>query len=455
MSTSGISINLSGSTASSGTGIGTGIDVTSVVNQILDSERGPEKIWQQQQADLTLQATELNTINSSVSALQDSVTSLKDILGALAAKTATSSQTGIVTATAQTSAASGTHTIVVSNLAKTAAYYSDPITTSSMTFATGAISLQVGTATPTIMIDQSNNTLDGLSAYINKGDFGVSASVINDANGARLALVSKTTGLAGDITVLGNTSGLVLHESSQGKDASFTMDGVPLSSASNTVTSVLPGVTLNLVSEAPTTPVQITVGPDTTKATQAVNDFVSAYNTVISSINAQFTVNTATNTEGPLASNSALRSLQASLLSDVTYAMDGNNGYVNLSSLGINMANDGTLSVDNSKLSDVLSNHYSDFQNFFQATTVNSFGSHFGSDLANLTDPTQGVLGLSLSENASVQKMLTSQIADFEDRLAHRQQDLIKQYSQVDAALRQYPLLLAQITGQLASMQTK
>ncbi len=64
-------------------------------------------------------------------------------------------------------------------------------------------------------------------------------------------------------------------------------------------------------------------------------------------------------------------------------------------------------------------------------------------------------MGLSLTENASVQKMLTSQIADFEDRLAHRQQDLIKQYSQVDAALRQYPLLLAQITGQLAAMQTK
>ena len=60
MSTSGISLNLNPTSASSGTGI----DVTAVVNQILDSERAPEKIWQQQQSDLTLQATELKTINS-------------------------------------------------------------------------------------------------------------------------------------------------------------------------------------------------------------------------------------------------------------------------------------------------------------------------------------------------------------------------------------------------------
>jgi len=448
MSTTGINLNITPASLTSGAGI----DVSSVVNQILDSERGPEQIWQQQQSDLTLQTTDLTSINTNLSALQDKMNSLKDVLGALASMIATSAQTGIVTATAQNTAAAGVHTVVVTNLAKTASYYSDPVATSSTSLGNGVITLQVGQTPQTITIDSTNNTLDGLAAYINKGSFGVTASVINDDQGSRLALVSKTSGTAGDVSVTSNTSGLALHQSSAGLDASFSMDGVPLHSATNTVTTALPGVTLNLVSEAPSTPVQITVAPDTAQATQAVNDFVSAYNAVMGSINSQFTVDATTNTEGPLAANSGLRSLQASLLSDVTYAIGGNDGFTSLSSLGINMADDGTLSVDSSTLSGVLSNNYSDFQNFFQSAS--GFGTNFGSDLTNLTDPTQGVLNLSLAENASVQKMLTQQISDFEDRLSQQQQTLTTQYSQVNAALEEYPMLLAQVESQLGTLPT-
>jgi flagellar capping protein FliD len=132
--------------------------------------------------------------------------------------------------------------------------------------------------------------------------------------------------------------------------------------------------------------------------------------------------------------------------------MGSNNGYESLASLGINMANDGTLSVDQATFNNVLASHYSDFQNFFQGLST-SFGSNFSADLTNLTSPTMGVLDENLSEIKSQQATLGSTISDFEDRLAARQQQLITQYSRIDAMLRQYPVTLQAINAQLATLQ--
>jgi flagellar hook-associated protein 2 len=377
---------------------------------------------------------------------------LSDATGAVSANLATSSQTSILTATAKPSAAAGNHLITINSLATTASSYTDALTDENTTFETGVITLKVGTTSTDIAVDETNNTLSGMVTAINNQNLGVTASIINDANGARLALVSKTTGEVGDLTVTGNTSGLNFHKSVAGQNASLTIDGVPISSTSNTVTGAISGVTLNLSGSAPNTAVQLSVAPDTTGATQAVNNFISAYNTVIRAITAQFTVNSSTGSAGSLASNSSLRALQANLLSDVTYAMTGNNGYASLVSLGINMANDGTLSVDQTTFSGVLSSHYSDFQNFFQSLS-DGFGSHFRSDLTTLTSPTQGLLNTEITQIKDQQAMLSSTITDFEDRLAARREQLIKQYSNIDAMLRQYPVRLQAITAQLATLQ--
>ncbi len=452
MSTTGLNLNSLGMNQSTATS-GSGIDVTAVVNQILDAARAPERLWQQQQSNFTAQSNALTSINSSLSALQTAMQALHDVTGAISANTATSSQTGILTASAQSGAVAGNHLVTVANLATTASVYTDSLANGRTNFQTGIITLQVGAKSTDITVDSSNNTLSGLASTINSQQIGVTASVINDSNGSRLALISQMTGQPGDLTITGNTSGLTFHKSVAGQNASLTIDGVPFSSATNTVTGALRGVTLNLVGSAPNTPVQISVGPDTNGAAQAVNNFVSAYNAVIGAINSQFTYNTSTNSAGTLAANSALRSLQSSLLSDVTYAMSSNNGYESLASLGINMANDGTLSVDQANLNSVLASHYSDFQNFFQGSST-SFGSQLAADLTTLTSPTTGVLNENLSEIKNQQTTLSTTISDFEDRLAARQQQLIIQYSQIDAMLRQYPVTLQSITAQLATLQT-
>src|SRR5262249_48443710 len=185
----------------------------------------------------------------------------------------------------------------------------------------------------------------------------------------------------------------------------------------------------------------------------AINDFVSAYNSVISTINAQFKTDSSGNA-GALAGNSVLRSLQTTLLSDASFAVDSADGPVNLAAFGIDMQNDGTLTVDDTKLNSALTTQFSDVSNFFQSAISASFGANIKSDLTSLTDPSVGPIALNLTENAANTKALQDQIDNLEARLADRRAFLINQYSQVDAMLRQYPLTIQQIQSQLATLAT-
>src|SRR5581483_5208762 len=165
----------------------------------------------------------------------------------------------------------------------------------------------------------SNDTITTLANYITAQNWGVTGTVLNDASGARLAIFSQSTGGTGAVSVSSNTTNLTFNTPVGGTDASFTVDGVPFDSTSNTFTGAIPGVTLNLLAAIPTVPVQISVGPDVNQATQAISNFVSAYNTVVSDINQQFTVDPTTNSEGPLGGDNSLRLLQSSLLADAAY----------------------------------------------------------------------------------------------------------------------------------------
>ena len=433
----------------SGATQGTGIDVNAVVSQILDADRAPERVWQAQQATLGLQSTALTTISSDLADLLNRVNALKDASGGLNAKVASSSQPGILTASTQSSAISSNHLITVNSLATTSTYYTDPVAANA-SLGQGSFTLTAGSSVVSVPVD-AGATLQSVADFINGKNAGVTANVIADSSGSRLAIVSRNSGAAGDFSVSANTSALVFHKPVTGTDASLTIDGVPVSSGSNTVTGAIPGVILNLASAAPNTQVQLNVANDTQTITQAVSDFVSSYNTLIQAINGQFSFDSTSNVGAPLAGNSSLRALQTSLLNDVTYSITGNNGFVNLESLGIQLQNDGTLSVNSSTLNSVLGSHAAEFSNFFQSLD-NGFAVNFSKDLAVQTDPTQGIIGLNITEIQNTQADLTRQINNFEDRLTSQQQQLIAKYSQVDAQLRQLPLILNQITSQLGSL---
>jgi flagellar hook-associated protein 2 len=444
---------------------GQGIDVSSLVQQVLAESSGQLTEWQGELSTAQTQASALTSINTDLTSLATAVTALEDPLGALATPGATSSDESVLTATAQGSAAAGNHSIVVTSLATAGAVYtsdfaggaSASILPSGTT--SGTIDLQIGgssgTTVPIAITQGTNDTLTSLAKYINGQNLGVQANVVTDANGSRLSLVSQNTGTPGALAITSNNTSLNFADPTGGTNASLTVDGMPYSSVSNTITGAISGVTLNLVSPSPGgNAVQVAVGPDAAQATNAINNFVSAYNQVVNDINQQFTVDTATNTEGPLGSDSSLRQLQSSLLTDVTYATTGSGAYNNLASLGISMNDDGTLSVDSSQLSSALSSNPSSVLGFFQNATQTGFADSFHKDLTNLTNPMEGVLNLDLAQNSTQQTDLNNSISNFETQLTAEQTQLTAEFSQVNASLQAYPLLLQETTAALASMDT-
>lgn len=454
---------------------GQGIDVTSVVQQIITAQSGPLTVWQNQEATLQSQSIALTAINNDLGHLATAVQALSDPVGVFVNQAATSSQPGILTATAQISATPGSHNIIVASLATTGALYTEGIASATSSILGGAgsgdIQLQVGGATGTTHDIQitagSNDTLTTLSSYINTqskaNNWGVTASVVTDASGSRLALYSQSTGTTGALslsasTLPNNTTTLTFDAPVGGANASFSIDGVPFSSASNSVNGAIPGVTLNLLSSAPGIPVQLTVGVDQSQITSAINNFISAYNTVINDINTQYTVNPVTNNEGPAGGDPSLRTLQSSLLADAAFALPltSNGGYVNLESLGINTNNDGTLSLGKNAikqtLSDILTSNPAAVQNFFQNASSTGFANNLNADLTGLTDPSQGVLNVDLAQNKTSLQNLTDNITNFQTQLTTEQTQLTQQYDAVNASLQSYPLLLQQITEVLGSL---
>lgn len=450
---------------------GQGIDVASLVQQILTNQStGPLSVWQGQETSLSTQNGLLSGIENNLTNLQTAVAALSDPAGALTAQDAASSQPAVLTATADSTAIAGTHTLEVNNLATIGTLYTNVIAAGANTSflasgqTTGDIQLQVGGATPfDIPITQdSNDTLSTLANYINTkstaNNWSVTASVVSDTTGSRLALQSQNTGATGALAVSSNTSTtLSFAPPTGGTNASLTVDGVPFSSTTNTVTGAIQGVTLNLVSQSPDNPVQLSVGPDQNQITTAVNNFVSAYNTVITTNNQQYTVDpTGTTPAPPLESDLSLRSVQSSILADAGFAVTGNSGYVNLESLGINTNNDGTLTLGTNAegltFAQVLAANPAAVQNFFQNASGTGFANNFNTDLGNLTNATSGPLNAEITQNSSEQQDLTTTINNFEVQLTAQQTQLTTQFDAVNASLQAYPLLLQEVTETLGTL---
>jgi len=431
------------------TGSTQGLDVATIVAQLTYAAQAPERIWQAQQQELQVEMQALTVISGGMSTLLNDINNLTDFNGAIAAVTTTSSDSSLVTAAASAGAALGSHVVTVNNLASTASYYSNAVASADTPLATGSFNIQIGSNAPTaITIDDTNNTLTQLAATINQANVGVTANVVTDSNGARLAIVSNSSGAAGDITISNDTTGLGFTRGSTGTDASLTVDGVPISSASNTVTGVVPNVTFNLVGADPNTQVTIGVTPDTQTVIDAVNTFVKDYNTLMQSINAGYAIDQVNQTRGPLIGDSTGDMVQQQLLDMATYSVTGAGSYSTLASLGINMENDGTLTVDTTQLTGAITNDFSNFQKFFQDAS-SGFGTYFAKVLTQATDPTQSAVAIDVKSIQSTNQSLQTQIDDLETYLATEKQQWEAQYNQANILLQQLPQLEKQLAVQL------
>jgi flagellar hook-associated protein 2 len=432
---------------------GSGIDVQGTVDQLMVVERQPETQMKTEQATLSAQASAIGTINNALSTLQSSVQVLSDFSGQLGARAISSSNSSLVTATADGTALLANHQITINSLATTSSFFTNTLATSSTTVGQGSFDIQVnGAKTASITVDSTNNTLDGVAKAINAANAGVTASVIVDTKGARLSILSSSSGAAGEVSLANNTTNLTFNQAVVGKDASLSVDGIAISSGSNLVKGVIPGVTLSLLGADPNSSVSLGITPDVSQASAAIQSFVTNYNTAIQLVNAQSVYDPTTKFSQPLSGDSSLSLVQQQLYSGIAYSTTAtNNGINSLSSLGITVNNDGTLTVDNTKLTSALTTQNSDVQNFFQ-TTGTGFAQSLNTTLTSMTDTTQGSLQVELTGINNNVSSLTAQIADFETRMTQRETDLVNQYAQINTTLESIPTLLAQINSQLGSL---
>ncbi len=270
-----------------------------------------------------------SAINASGAGITASV--LTDATGSrLSLVSATSGSDGDITATANTLTAAVQNTLSYSGTAGTGTA-GGSTTTSTGTLSpvstlndalTGSISIQVGSgAAQTVAVPTSNATLTGLEDAINGAGIGVTASIVTNTDGtSSLALTSNTPGSAGTLTVnssvTDSVTALNYNTAETGANASLTVDGVNLTSASNTVSDLIPGVTFQLLSSS-SSPVQVVIGNDNSDVESAVGQFVSDYNSLISALNTQ-EGNTSSGTPEPLFGSPTLSLLQEELLNGLT-----------------------------------------------------------------------------------------------------------------------------------------
>jgi flagellar hook-associated protein 2 len=304
---------------------GAGFNVSQTVSQIVANLENVETPWKNQLSSLESQDTVLSNLGTLFSNLSNDMSALTDFTGVMSLKEGSSSDNSVLELTsASSSAAAGTYTVVVNSLATTANGYVDPITNASDTL-TGSLTIN-GTVVNVPASGSGNDNLQGLANAITSSGIGVTATVLTDTSGSRLVLTSNTSGSTGSLSVTSNltdstTSAALSYTTvtATGANASLTVNGVTLSSSSNTVTNLIPGVTFQLLGTSSSgSEVQVVIANDNSAVESTLEQFATDYNSLVSAMNTQEGTDSSGNAE-PLYGSPTLSLLQQQLLSSINY----------------------------------------------------------------------------------------------------------------------------------------
>ena len=429
---------------------GAGFDVAATVTSILAVSSAVEDPWKTQLTSLKAQDAAFTALGTDLAALSTALGSLTSFDGALSQKLGSSSDTGVLTLTsASTVATAGSHTVVVTSLASTSSNYSDLVSASDTL--SGSLSIQIGSdasSAKSITIASTSNTLTSLAKTINDGSYGVSASVVTGPAGSRLSLVSNASGLAGRITLGGSLTDATAAKTvgftsgQPGLDAVLSVDGLPTTSASNTVTGAIPGVTFQLLSAPLNSPVQVQITNDNSAVESAAANLVSAYNKVAADIKTQ-TGKDATGAAEPLFGSPVLSQIQSQLTASLTGSA-AVGSIKNLQQLGFSVNPDGTLAIDNTTLGSALNGHFADVLGFFQ--DAGSFGQSLTSTLGSLgSTATFGLVSLGLAQNLSVETALNLSVTNEDALIAAQKIRLTTELNTANQILQSIPSSLNEV----------
>ena len=352
-------------------GLVSGIDTATIVEGLLEiQQRQIDSLEGTREEVLTEQAA-FRGIEARLLSFQTAVNQLnRNRDSVFAVRTVATGNESLVTAAATSEAPPGTYSLAVNSLARSHQIATQGFDDPDAVITQGTLTIQVGTGSPdTITVDSTNATLQGLADAINSADLDVAASVIHDGASYRLLLASNQTGLDNQISVTNNlaASGAgatrpdfdVLNPVQEAADASVTIGSGPgaiaVSSGTNIVDDVIPGVTLNLHSADPATTITLSVDRDTEPAVDAVQNFVDEFNALMDYIDEQVRFNGEDLQPGVLIGNRDAIALQNSIRSAVLDVVPGLDPNANrLTAIGVSVTNSGRLNLDTARLQSAL-----------------------------------------------------------------------------------------------------
>jgi flagellar hook-associated protein 2 len=462
------------SSSSAGAAGGSVIDVSSLVSELVAATEAPQQalISNQTQA-VSANISALGTLKSALATFQSSLAALSTP-SAFNAVTASSSDQDLVTATASSGAVNGTYAVTVTNLASAQQLLSGPFAGGgTATVGSGTLTLSVGGgASFNVTIDSTDNTLAGVAAAINSasGNTDITATVIQGTDGAHLLLSSTQTGAANTIAVTETDGGNALAALTYGTgntgnytqaaaaaDASFSVAGVPYTSSSNTVSSAISGVTLDLLgvtgtgSGATPSSVNVTVASDTSTVESNINAFVAAYNTLQGTLSSLGGYDSTTNTAGQFLGNPVLSGVQNEI-QQALYSVVGSSTYNTLASIGITTnASDGTLTVNSAALESALSSNFSAVSQLFSGT--NGVASQLNTDLTTELGG-GGPIATYSQTLVSQENALQTQTDTLNTQMSALSASLTQQYASLNTLLSSLQSTSSYLTQAFATLPT-
>jgi flagellar hook-associated protein 2 len=469
-----------------GTGLGSGLDITSIVNALVASETIADKTQiTTQVASVTASLSGVSQLTSALAAFQTALTALgnKDT-PSFAGYTATSSNTATLTTTSDNTAVPGTYNVVVTKVATSSqvasAAFSGGATSA---IPTGTLNISQNGTAYSLAIPAGatlQSVRDSINADANLKKGGITANIITDGSGAHLVFGSTTTGKGSDISVSGiagleidgsqpmvpgtsgppPTAGTGGYLGAQAIDADYTVGGLHITGPSNTVTNV-GGMTMTLVAAGSST---ITVGTNSDGLQKSLQSFVTAYNGVISTLNTLTSPGTVDPTTGAVTGSGAMsgdslpRSLIAAMRAQLTTVGAAGDGLSVLSQLGITTDQvNGTLSIDATKFASAINDKGLAGQVQTMFTGTNSTNGLLARMGAVLTPYTQagGILPTRNSSLSQQQSDLADRQAALDLRTSDLTTSLTAKYNAMDLIVGQLKATASSITSFFDSLNAQ
>ena len=442
-------------------GFGSNMDINSIINGLVQANSANLNSMQTQVTNLQSANSTLSDIGKSLSALQTAAEALSTVAG-VNSMTASSSDSAVV-ATATGAALPGSFSVQVQQIASAQKTYSAVQSTSGALGQSGSISIGVGGKTASITI-ASTDTLNTIASKINQAGLRVNASVFYDGNGYRLQVQGLDTGAANALTFTETGTTLDLNGTGQNadgtdnpdggqtvqsaSDATLLVDGFKVTRSTNQIAGVIPGVTLALTNKT-SSAATVSVGSDPTAVANKVSAFVTAYNKVITSIHTASGYGTTAASNSTLAGDSALRTI-TDRLAAIAGGVEGTGSFQTLGDVGISLAKDGTLNLDDVKLGQAITADPTSVTSLFARATGAAKGgamTDMDQTITSLMDATNGVL--SNREDTINKKIqdLNDQETREQDRLTAYEDQLRTQFTAMDSAMAENKTLLSEINS--------